>query len=52
MIIYCWKCPTCENKGATNIKPVSLQICLECGEPLIIEINQSIFNFCDSQTNI
>jgi hypothetical protein len=46
MIIYCWECPTCERKGATNIKPISeIQICLQCGENLIIEMNRCIFDY-------
>jgi len=44
MIIYCWHCPTCDRKGATNIAPISgTQICLICGDQLIIELNHSIF---------
>jgi len=46
MIIYCWRCPTCDRKGATNIRPVNVEICLQCGEPLIITKNRSIYDFC------
>lgn len=45
MIVYCWRCPECERKGATNIKPVNIERCLTCNVELIIVANQSIFNY-------
>lgn len=45
MKIYVWRCDTCERKGATNIKPLNpeKEICLTCGEPLIIEVFKDVF---------
>jgi len=41
MKIYVWKCPNCENKGATDIQPPQeTQICLLCGD--VLEINTFI----------
>ena len=45
-LIYVWHCPTCENKGATMVKPISdIQVCIQCGEVLVIETMIPLYLF-------
>jgi len=44
--IYVWHCPSCDNKGACDVPPPGdIQMCLKCGDVLLIETMLPLYLF-------